>query len=142
MKPLSITLLACAILPIAYSAININAESPAAENQSGSTERGKILFEKRCSGCHSLDQASGREGPPLRDVYHRNAGSVSTFKYSSALQSAQILWDDDSLNKWLIDPEKLVPGTMMDFQVSNAEERAQIIRFLRLTSGGDRQNRK
>src|ERR1700759_1056486 len=48
-------------------------------------ERGKQLFEKRCTGCHSLDQ--NKEGPHLRGVYGRHAGRLPGFTYSAALQS-------------------------------------------------------
>jgi len=99
----------------------------------GDPERGKQLFEKRCTGCHALDQ--DREGPRLRNVYGRKAGSVSTFKYSSALKSAEVTWDDASLDKWLTDTGSLVPDNDMDFRVPKADERADIIRFLRVSSG-------
>jgi cytochrome c len=96
-------------------------------------EQGKQLFEKRCTGCHSLDQ--DKEGPRLRNVYGRKAGSISTFKYSDALKSTQFTWNDVLLEKWLTSPESVVPDTDMDFSVPKPEERAAIIRFLRLSSG-------
>src|SRR5437899_903069 len=67
---------------------------------------GKELFEKRCMGCHALDQE--KEAPRLRGVYGRTSGTVPTFKYSYALKNAHITWNDQSLDKWLTDPEKLV----------------------------------
>jgi cytochrome c len=100
---------------------------------SADAERGKLLFEKRCTGCHSLDQ--DREGPRLRNVYGRKAGTVPTFKYSDALKSARMTWNEALLDKWLINPDSLVPDTDMDFQVPKPEERAAIIRYLRLSSG-------
>lgn len=99
----------------------------------GDPERGKQLFEKRCTGCHALDQ--DKEGPRLRNIYGRKAGSVSTFKYSGALKAAQVTWDDASLDNWLTDTESLVPDNDMDFRVPKADERADIIRFLRVSSG-------
>lgn len=101
--------------------------------QTGDADRGKQLFEKRCTGCHSLDQ--DKEGPRLRNVYGRTAGSVSTFKYSDALKSAHLTWDDASLNKWLTDTESLIPDNDMSFHVPKADERADIIRFLKVSSG-------
>lgn len=103
------------------------------EPGAGDPERGKQLFEKRCTGCHALDQ--DREGPRLRNVYGRKAGSVPTFKYSSVLKSAQVTWDDASLDKWLTDSESLIPDNDMDFRVPKADERTDIIRFLRVSSG-------
>jgi cytochrome c len=101
--------------------------------QAGDADRGKQLFEKRCTGCHSLDQ--DKEGPRLRNVYGRTAGSISSFKYSDALKSAHLTWDDVSLNKWLTDTESLVPDNDMSFHVPKADERADIIRFLKASSG-------
>ncbi len=102
-------------------------------DQAGDADRGKQLFEKRCTGCHSLDQ--DKEGPRLRNVYGRQAGSIPTFNYSDALKSAHLTWDEASLNKWLTDTESLVPDNDMSFHVPKSDERADIIRFLRQSSG-------
>ena len=96
-------------------------------------EHGKELFEKRCSGCHALDK--DKEGPRLRDVYGRTSGAVTSFQYSDALKTANVTWDATSLDQWLADPEKLVPDSDMAFQLVRAEERADIIAYLKqLTS--------
>jgi cytochrome c len=105
----------------------------AAVDHPGDAERGKALFEKRCTGCHSLDQ--DKEGPRLRGVYGRQAGTVANFPYSDALKSAHIQWDDASLDKWLTDTESVVPNNEMAFHVPRADERADIIRFLQVSSG-------
>jgi cytochrome c len=102
-------------------------------DRAGDADRGKQLFEKRCTGCHSLDQ--DKEGPRLRTVYGRPAGSISTFKYSDALKSAHLTWNDVSLDKWLTDTESLVPDNDMSFHVPKADERADIISFLKQSSG-------
>lgn len=102
-------------------------------SNSTSIERGRALFEKRCTGCHSLD--NNKEGPHLRGAYGRKAGSVPDFNYSDPLKAANIVWDEPSLDRWLTDPDSLVPDSDMAFHVSSAEERAYIIQFLRLTSG-------
>jgi cytochrome c len=95
-------------------------------------DRGKALFVRRCTGCHSLDQ--DMEGPRLRHVYGRKAGTVPNFLYSGALKAAQITWDDQTLDKWLSGTEALVPDNDMAFRVPAAAERADIIRFLKVTS--------
>jgi cytochrome c len=51
------------------------------------------------------------------------------------VQSAHITWDDTSLDKWLTDPDSLIADTDMDFHVPTADERADIIRYLKLVSG-------
>jgi cytochrome c len=98
-----------------------------------SLSRGKETFEKRCGGCHSLDR--DKEGPRLRGVYGRTSGSVSSFNYSTALKSAHISWDAESLDKWLANPDKVVPDTDMAFHVEKADERHDIIAYLKELSG-------
>jgi cytochrome c len=97
-----------------------------------SSENGKELFEKRCSGCHALDR--DKEGPRLRGVYGRVAGSVDSFQYSDALKKSKITWTDETLDQWLTDTEKLVPGNDMTFHVEKAAERAEIIAYLKQDS--------
>jgi cytochrome c len=105
----------------------------ASSANAGDPDRGKELFEKRCGGCHSLD--ADKEGPRLHGVYGRKAGSIPTFKYSGALKSQQFTWDAASLDRWLTDTESVVPDNDMDFHVPKADERADIIEFLRVSSG-------
>lgn len=94
----------------------------------GDVARGKTAFEKRCTGCHGLDQ--GKEGPRLRDVYGRAAGSAPNFSYSDSLKKLKVTWDAELLNKWLTNPDAMAPGTDMEFHVANAQERADIVRYL------------
>jgi len=96
------------------------------------SDHGKELFEKRCSGCHALDKE--KEGPRLRGVYGRMSGTVASFQYSNALKTAHITWDATSLDKWLADPEKLVPDSDIAFQLVRAEERTDLIAYLRQLS--------
>ena len=94
---------------------------------------GKELFEKRCGGCHALDR--DKEGPRLRGVYGRVAGSLDSFQYSDALKKSKITWTDERLDKWLTDTEKLVPDNDMAFRVERPEERSEIIAYLKQNSG-------
>lgn len=95
-------------------------------------ERGKVLFERRCTGCHSLDM--DKEGPRLRTVYGRKAGTIGSFEYSDAVKGAHITWDAATLDRWLTDTESVIPNNDMSFRVPSAEERADIIAFLRSTA--------
>ena len=94
---------------------------------------GKQVFEKRCTGCHALDNE--KTGPRLRGVYGRPAGGVTSFPYSEALRKSGITWDSGTLDKWLTDPEAFVPDNDMAFRVANAEERTAIIGYLKEVSG-------
>jgi len=93
----------------------------------------KELFEKRCGGCHSLDR--DKEGPQLHGVYGRKAGSVESFQYSDALKKSQIVWTEETLERWLTDTDKLVPDNDMTFHVEKQEERRAIIAYLKRDSG-------
>jgi cytochrome c len=100
------------------------AQSPASERE---------LFEKRCSGCHSLDR--DKEGPQLHGVYGRKAGSVESFQYSDALKKSKIVWTEETLERWLTDTDKLVADNDMTFRVEKPEERRAIIAYLKGDSG-------
>lgn len=93
------------------------------------TGAGKDLFERRCAGCHSLDR--DKEGPRLRGVYGRVAGSVASFNYSDALKNSHITWSAESLDQWLAGPDKLVPDADMAFHLENGMERNEIIGYLK-----------
>ena len=92
-------------------------------------EHGKELFERRCAGCHAPDL--NKEGPRLRGVYGRNAAGVPDFSYSEALKKANIRWDDASLDRWLTDPDAMVPDTDMAFRMADGEERKAVIAYLK-----------
>lgn len=96
---------------------------------SGNAAQGKLVFEKRCTGCHSLDQ--NREGPRLRGVFGRASAQVSGFPYSAALRNSHITWNEQNLDRWLTDPDMYVPGNDMDFRVVNPQERQDLIRFFK-----------
>ena len=97
-----------------------------------SAQDGQALFQKRCTGCHALD--ADHEGPRLRGVVGRAAGSVKTFQYSEALKNAKHTWNEANLDKWLTDTESVVPDNDMSFRVPNQEERAAIISYLKSLS--------
>lgn len=105
----------------------------AAAPATGNAANGKVLVEKKCIGCHALDKNA--EGPRLNDVYGRKAGSLRDFKYSDGLKALNLTWDETSLDKWLTNPDAMAPDNDMSFHVSNPQERADIIQFLRLSSG-------
>jgi len=98
----------------------------------GDPKHGEELFRKRCSSCHSLDK--GKEGPMLRGVFGRKSASVPNFKYSDAMRAASIIWDGDSLDKWLTDTDRFIPNNDMNLAFKKADERADIIAYLQQLS--------
>jgi cytochrome c len=119
---------------LALAALTLLASTAMLPSQAGgqAAQDGQALFQKRCSGCHALD--ADHEGPRLRGVVGRAAGTVKTFKYSDALKSAKYTWDEVKLDKWLTDTESVVPDNDMAFRVPKPEERAAIISYLKSLS--------
>jgi cytochrome c len=115
-----------------WARATVVADRSAEATSVGDPVRGKTIFEKRCTGCHSMEQ--NREGPRLQGVYGRVSGTLPDFRYSTALVKARIVWNDVSLEQWLADPNILVPGNEMDFYVATRQERRDLIRFLKQAS--------
>lgn len=92
-------------------------------------QRGEMVFQKRCTGCHAKEL--DREGPRLGGVFGRRAGSVPGFDYSDGLKKSGIVWDEETLERWLTDPSQIAPDTKMDFRVPKAQERRDLIAYLR-----------
>ena len=102
--------------------------APLVSAQAQAPVGGKALFERRCGGCHVLDR--DKEGPRLGGVYGRTAGTVATFEYSDALKKSKVVWTKETLERWLTDTEKVVPGNDMAFRVADPAERTAIIDYL------------
>lgn len=99
----------------------------------GDPVHGNAVFERRCTGCHSLTQ--NHEGPRLQGIYGRPTGAVAGFPYSDALRRANIRWNDQTLDRWLKDPDVFLPGNNMDFLVPNPQERKDLIAYFRQSAG-------
>lgn len=94
--------------------------------------QGQRVWQQRCTECHTLDIDD--TGPHHRGVFGRRAGSVKGYDYSRALRKANLVWDETSLDRWLTDPEKFIPGQNMDFRVRSKQERAALIAYLKSLS--------
>ena len=101
---------------------------PAPSFAAGDAAHGATIY-RNCMICHSLD--NNGIGPRHRDVFGRKAGSVPDFDYSAALKGSGIVWNETTLDQWLTNPQALVPGTKMMFSVGNAQDRADVIAFLK-----------
>jgi cytochrome c len=98
----------------------------------GSAARGQRVF-GACAACHSLQPDQNMTGPSLADVWNRQAGSTSRFsRYSPALKSANIVWNDKTLDEWINDPQHVIPGNQMTFAgIKDARQRADLLAFLK-----------
>ena len=98
----------------------------------GSAPKGEAVFNDNCTGCHVLT-GPGFAGPALSGVYGRKAGAAD-FQYSDAMKKSGIVWDDANLHAFLTDPSKLVPGTAMNFNLSDAQQRDDVVAYLKSLS--------
>ena len=98
----------------------------------GNPVRGQQVF-RACIACHSLESDRNMTGPSLANVWNRKAGSLASFtRYSAALKSAVITWDDKTLDDWLKDPQHLIPGNTMTFPgIKDSGQRADLLAFLK-----------
>jgi cytochrome c len=95
----------------------------------GDAARGESVYTAKCGACHSPD--ANRVGPMHRGVYGRTAGSVPGFSYSAAVKDSSVVWEEDTLDQWLTDPQALIPGQRMNFRLSQPQDRADVIAYLR-----------
>ena len=93
----------------------------------GDPAHGAVLYQA-CMACHSPDEDD--VGPRHRGVVGRTAGSVPGYAYSPALRNSHIVWGADTLDRWLTNPQGLVPGAKMFFAMPNAQDRADVIAWL------------
>lgn len=98
----------------------------------------QIQFNNHCRTCHSVDEGDHRLGPSLHDVVGREAGSLEGFAYSDAMRSSDVVWDAETLDRFVENPDAVVPGnTMKPFTgIADAEVRAAIVGYLQAESGG------
>jgi len=90
--------------------------------------RGEQLY-ARCAACHAL--AYDRVGPRHCGLLGRRAGSILGFDYSPAMKRSKLVWNKETLDRFLADPPKAVPGTTMTYAgVAEPKERADLIAYL------------
>lgn len=99
--------LASSILAFAFAAASAQAADMAA---------GEKVF-KVCKQCHHIGVgATNFYGPVLNGILGRPAGTFPHYKYSKALENSKIVWNHDTLSKYLREPQHDVPGVAMTFK--------------------------
>jgi cytochrome c len=95
----------------------------------GNAERGEEIY-ARCLACHTL--AHNRVGPRHCGLFGRKAGTVPNFQYSTAMKKYGVTWSDETLDRFVENPLKTVPGTKMGYGgVKDQQERADLIAYLK-----------
>lgn len=95
----------------------------------GDPQEGEKIY-ARCLACHAL--AYDRTGPRHCGLFGRRAGSVKDFAYTEAMKRSNIVWNNKTLERFLANPLKTVPGTAMGYAgVTDRKERADLIAYLK-----------
>jgi cytochrome c oxidase assembly protein Cox11 len=92
-------------------------------------KRGAALFGERCNSCHALDR--NKTGPMLGNVLGRKSGAAPDYNYSAALRETAVRWSADTLDRWLAEPRKFIPGARMPVRVLDPATRRDIIAYLK-----------
>ena len=95
---------------------------------------GEKIF-KRCVSCHSLTK--NKHGPALGNIFGEKAGSVKGYRYSKAMRNSDIIWNEDTLDKFLIKPRKYIKRTKMIFSgIKKKSQREALIKYLKENQNG------
>ncbi|MCP3474189.1 c-type cytochrome [Bradyrhizobium sp. CCGUVB1N3] len=101
--------------------------------KSSDTASGQRVFNNACRTCHTMKDGDNRLGPHLYRIVGREAGSLPDYNYSSAMKGANFAWDEEKLDRFIANPDELVPGNSMKpySGLASADDRAKIVSFLR-----------
>ena len=85
----------------------------------------------QCATCHSTDPGRNGVGPSLAGAFGAQAAHEPTYAYSDAMRGSGLTWDAATLDAYIADPRRLVPGTKMSFAgVRSPDDRAAIVAYL------------
>ena len=116
----------------ALSAIACLLSSPSALPQAAEPASGQLAFNNACRTCHLTKEGDNRLGPNLHKIVGRKAGSQPDYKYSSAMKEADFVWDEAKLDRFIANPDEVVPGNNMKPYggLASKDDRAKIVAFL------------
>jgi cytochrome c len=123
---------------VAAIAASLFAAASATGAEQGDPSRGAPVF-RTCAACHSLQIDKNMTGPSLAGLWDRKAGSLASFtRYSPALKSSEIIWNAQTLDPWLKEPQHFIPGNRMTFAgVADDRARHDLIAFLKQATTAD-----
>ena len=106
----------------------------AAARADGDAALGEARFQD-CAACHKLEAGSNNVGPSLHGLFERKAGALADFRYSPAMKRSGINWTPETLDKFITDPQAMVPANRMPYAgMANASDRADLIAYLQKAS--------
>ena len=96
----------------------------------GDPVRGEARFQE-CAACHRLTAGANEVGPSLHGIFTRKAGELADFRFSPAMKRSGIVWTPETLDKYMADPQAVVPANRMPYAgMANAGDRADLIAYL------------
>ena len=98
---------------------------------SANYEAGRTVF-AQCRSCHTIaNGGANMVGPNLHGVIGRHIGTVQNFNYSPPVKASDISWDAEHLDRWVANPQAMIPGTRMGFAgVRDATQRRDLIAYM------------
>ena len=129
-RPLERMFLISALTGMAYMLSLPSALSQAAQGTEGVS--GQQAFNNACRTCHMVREGDNRLGPNLYRVVGRKAGSLPDYAFSSAMKEADFVWDEQKLDRFIANPDEVVPGNNMKpfGGLPSSDDRKKIIAFL------------
>jgi cytochrome c len=96
------------------------------------------VFNNACRTCHTINEGDNRWGPNLYKIIGRQAGSLPDYNYSSALKGAGFVWDKEKLERFIANPDEVVPGNNMKPYggLASSDDRTRIVSFLQSVASG------
>jgi cytochrome c len=93
---------------------------------------GKPAAFGQCAACHAVEPGKHGVGPSLAGVYGTRSGELAGYAFSDAMKAAKLTWDDKTLDEYLTNPMKLVPGTKMTFAgMGDPAKRKEVIEYMK-----------
>lgn len=99
---------------------------------------GQAAYNNHCRTCHSTKEGDNRLGPSLYRIFGAKAGAASGYaSYSQGLRNSGITWDEAALQKFIADPDTVIPSNNMKPYKGITDEavRRKIIEFLKSERG-------
>eukprot|EP01104_Vermistella_antarctica_P008042 TRINITY_DN19_c1_g1_i1.p2 TRINITY_DN19_c1_g1~~TRINITY_DN19_c1_g1_i1.p2 ORF type:complete len:124 (-),score=52.73 TRINITY_DN19_c1_g1_i1:296-622(-) len=99
----------------------------------GNATSGAKIFKTKCAQCHTINKGGpNKQGPNLYGVHGRVSGTIDGYSYTAANKNKGVLWEDQTLFDYLLNPKKYIPGTKMAFAgLKKPKERADLIAYIR-----------